>query len=311
MVRKQNRFIWSASRELAPGIPLQAYFVQGERYSVWVDSGDTLMVEDIRETMDRAGIPAEALRFIVNTHSHPGQIGNNGWLAELTDALVAAHRQYAHWHDDFEKLYQEYARSLLPEVITDSAAIRDEVLNILGVPHAVDLFVDEGSQFNLGGPELKAYRFSGHLTAQLGWFEQKTRNFIIGDVITRIDAPRFHGHVSVRGYREALDKLEKLLDSLEVEWVLPAHYEPLSREETKALILKVREFLDRLQTIVLNLITGYELINLEDLWREVCKTIEKEPDFRALRTVYAHVQELKAAGKVKEEEELIYAPTAK
>ncbi len=308
MVRKLNRFIWLASRELAPGIPLNAFFLKGDHYAVWVDSGDLPMRETVAETIDKAG---GEIRFIIHTHSHPGQIGNNGWLTKQTGALVAAHRKYALWHLDYEQLFQEYARSLLPEIIQDEPSLRKEVFEVLDEPSPVDLFVDEGSQFNLGGPELRAYFFSGHTNAQLGWYEQKTRNFLVGDLITRIDAPRFHGHVTVKGYRESLNKLEQLLDQLDVEWILPAHYDPLTREETLELLEKVREFLDRLQTIVLNLITGYELISLADLWREVCKTIEKQPDFRALLTVHAHVQELIEAGKVKEDTEWHYAPTAR
>lgn len=306
-IRRINEYIWEASIELKSGIPLNVHLVKGERFAVWVDSGVKTMFPLLQETMKMAEVPPEMLRFVLHSHPHAHHIGCDGQLARYTGCLIAAQSRYAHWHTDFERHFHDYAGGF-PDLIPDTPQLRAAVLKSLDEEHPVDLHINETVQFDLGGAFLSGYRFSGHMHSELAWFERRTRSFIFGDVVTLIDNRVMHSHVEVRGYRQTLDRIEELLDELHVEQVLYAHHAPMTPFETRQLIDRVRTYLDRLDTIVRNLIIGHGEISLKDLWEKVTTTMERQQDLRSLTTVHAHVQHLIREGEVKEIREGVFGP---
>lgn len=305
--RPINELIWEASIELGGGIPLNVHLVKGERFAVWIDSGVKTMFPLLKATMEAAGAPPEKLRFVLHSHPHAHHIGSDGQLQRYTGCLIAAQSRYAHWHTDFERHFREYAGAF-PDLIPETPALRASVFDALDEEHPVDLHINETVQFDLGRAFLSGYRFSGHMNSELAWFERHTRTFIFGDAITLVDNPIMHSHLDVAGYRHSLDRIEELLDELDVGQVLYAHHAPMTPFETRRLLDRVRTYLDRLDTIVLNLITGHGEIGLKDLWEKVTATMERQQDLRSLTTVNAHVQYLMREGKVKEIEEGVFGP---
>ncbi len=173
--------IFQAKTMLSDVIPLHVYLVRGANYAVWIDSGVKAMFPQLVEVMGRAGVANADLRFVLHTHSHHDHIGCNAQLHARTGCLVAAPANYAAWHADFEQHYQEFARPF-PHLIPDTPDLRDEVLSILDAPHPLDLIIDEGVRFNLGGGvTLTAHSLPGHMLAEFGWFEESTRTLILGD----------------------------------------------------------------------------------------------------------------------------------
>jgi hydroxyacylglutathione hydrolase len=286
--------IYAVNTQLTPAITLNVYMVKGDNYSVWIDSGTAQMFPQFMETMQKAGVANNALRFILHTHAHHDHIGSNGQLADTTGCLVAAHPMYAAWHADFEVQYQELARPF-PDLMPDTPELRAEVLGILDHPHPIDLFIQEGVQFNLGGASLRAYLLPGHMLVEFGWFEQSTKTLILGDAITGLDWPIFHSHLTVSGYRNTLNRITHLLSELDVQLVLFAHFPPMTPAEVHPLIDLARAYIDEIETTILGILAEGPA-SLEQLWRGTCARMDRQVEFRSLNMVKAHMDDLVERG---------------
>jgi len=302
-----NGPIYQAKTNLSDVIPLHVYLVKGANYAVWIDSGVKAMFPQLVETMQKAGVRDSDLRFILHTHSHHDHMGSNGQLVAKTGCLIAAPAHYAAWHSDFERHYQEFARPF-PHLVPDTPALRDEVLGILDNPHPLDVFIDEGAQFNLGGGiSLRAYSFPGHMLAEFGWFEESTHTLILGDAVTGLDWPLFHSHLTVQGYRDSLDKIARLVNELQAEWVLFAHFPPMRPPEVEALLDKARVYIDSIESTMIRIAASQAAVTLEQLWTETCARMERLQEFRSLNMVAAHVQDLMERGIIYETAKETYA----
>lgn len=283
--------IYSAQIQLAPAIILNVYLVKGENYAVWIDSGTAQMFPLLMETMQAAGVANRDLRFILHTHSHHDHIDSNGQLADATGCLVAAHRQYAAWHADFELQYQELARAF-PDLMPDTPELREEVLGILDHPHPIDLYIDEDIEFNLGeSTSLRPYFLPGHMLAEFGWFETGSKTLILGDAITGLEWPIFHSHLTVAGYRNTLDRIEALIRELDVQLILFAHFPPMRPNEITPLLSQARGYINEIESTILAILDEGSA-TLEELWRGTCTRLDRGVEFRSLNMVKAHMDDL-------------------
>jgi hydroxyacylglutathione hydrolase len=282
--------IYQATIALTETIPLNVYLVKGSNYAVWIDSGVKAMFPVLEQTM--VGASVTDLRFILHTHSHHDHIGCNAQLKKKTGCLIAAHPHYAAWHADFEQHYQEFARSF-PHLVADTPELREEVLGILDEPCPLDMYLQEGVEFHLGGSiNLKAISFPGHLLAEFGWFESSSKTLILGDAITGLDWPLFHSHLSVKDYRKSLQKLGNVIPEMKVEKILFAHFPSMNPQETMELIAKAENYIDDIETAVLHILASQDSVSLENLWAQTCSKMKRLQEFRALNMVYAHVVDL-------------------
>jgi glyoxylase-like metal-dependent hydrolase (beta-lactamase superfamily II) len=258
-------------------------------------------------TMQQAGVSDGDLRFILHTHSHHDHIGCNAQLQDRTGCLIAAPAAYAGWHADFEVHYQEFARPF-PHIIPDTPELRAEVLDVLDEPRPLDLVIDEGVVFNLGGGvSLRAFSLPGHMLAELGWLETSTRTLILGDAITGLDWPLFHSHLSVHDYRNTLVRIKQLVMDFDVERVLFAHFSPMTPDELERLLAQAGHYIDEVETTLLRLAASQPTVTLEQLWTDTCARMERLQEFRALNMVFAHVQDLIARGVLREVDRETYA----
>jgi glyoxylase-like metal-dependent hydrolase (beta-lactamase superfamily II) len=299
--------IYQAKVMLNEQIPLHVYMVKGAEYAVWIDSGIKSMFGQLVETMQEAGVQDRDLHFILHTHSHHDHIGCNAQLKDRTGCLIAAPAYYAAWHADFERHYQEFARPF-PDLIPDTPALRDEVLSILDEPRPLDLFTVEGVTFNLGGGvSLTGYSFPGHMMAELGWFEASTHTLILGDAITGLDWSLFHSHLTVQGYRDTLVKIGRLVDDLQVEQVLFAHFPPMTPDEVAKLLVYAASYINEIESTLIRILASQPTVTLEKLWSDLCARMERLQEFRALNMVFAHMIDLQVRGLVREEESGVYS----
>jgi glyoxylase-like metal-dependent hydrolase (beta-lactamase superfamily II) len=291
---KINEYISGVTYHLTDTIPLNVYLVKGELGAVMIDSGINKMHESLIEMASRSGYP---LMAVLNTHSHHDHIGGNAFLKEKTGCEIVAPKTYAHWHHDWEAHYQEFARPF-PSIFPDSQALQDEVLEILDAPHRVDRFCKEGDLWSLGGGiELECWMFSGHMLEEAGWLEKKTRTLILGDVITLLDAPFIHGHLTVSGYRSSLKKLKKMAEEDRFETVLMAHFPPMDKTAFYQLIERAMEYINLLDNTILELLQS-GASSLEKIWISCIERLGKQEEFRSLSTVFAHLKDFEERGMV-------------
>lgn len=299
--------IYQARIMLAEWAPLNVYLVKGTQYAVWIDSGVKSMFPLLVETMHRAGVSDSQLRFILHTHSHHDHIGCNAQIKDKTGCLIAAHPYYARWHADYEFHYHDFARPF-PHLMPDTPELRAEVLDILDEARPLDLFVDEGAQFNLGGGvSLRAYSLPGHLMAELGWFEESTHTLILGDAITMLEGPQFHSHLTVQGYRDSLDKIKRLIGELNVELVVCAHFPPMRPPTVEKLIRDAHTYVDSVETMLIRLVASQPAVTLKQLWTDTCARAERRQEFRSLNMIAAHIQDLMQRGIIREVDRETYS----
>ncbi|MFY0653792.1 MAG: MBL fold metallo-hydrolase [Cyclobacteriaceae bacterium] len=290
--------IHSHNINLTETIPLNVYMVKGKDSSVFIDSGINSMHEDLMKLMDKANVKAEELSHVLNTHSHHDHIGGNAQLVEKTRCKIVAPETYAHWHHDWDAHYNEFARPF-PYIFQDTQKLRDEVFGILDSPHRMDAFCKEGDVVDLGEDiQLECYAFSGHMMEEVGWLETKSNTLILGDVITLIDAPFIHGHLTVKGYQESLDKLERLIEGNGIKTILMSHFEPMTDLEAKELIQKARAYILEIEGVIIETLKSRDM-ELEPLWREVCDKLNKAHEFRSLSTVNAHILDLQEKNAIR------------
>ena len=253
----------------------------------------------LMKTLAEAGVGHADLVHILHTHSHHDHIGGNGQLLKTTSCKIIAPCTYRHWHSDFERHYQEFARSF-PGIFEDTAELRSEVMGILDEPHPVHDTAAEGMLIDLGGGTvLEGMSFSGHMMEEFGWFDRLSGTLILGDVITLMDAPFIHGHVTVSGYRESLDKLSRQVKERGVRQVLMAHFPPMDRQQFDTLLQKAHDYLLKLEKYVFKAVReGNE--TLETIWRTVCEGLNKRHEFRSLATVHAHLEDLVAKQRIRQ-----------
>ncbi|MEM6377455.1 MAG: MBL fold metallo-hydrolase [Bacteroidota bacterium] len=294
-MEKINAHISGVTLQLTDTIPLNVYMVSGASGTIFIDSGINKMHNDLLQMLKDGGLP---LLAILNTHSHHDHIGGNAALQKATGCQIITPRTYAHWHHDWEAHYQEFARPF-PNVFPDNEALRQEVFGIMDGPHMVDSFCKEGMLWALGdGVELECLMFSGHMLEEAGWLEKKTKTLILGDVITLLDAPFIHGHLTVSGYRSSLKKLKQLANEDLFEMVLMAHFPPMDKKAFLGLIMLADKYLDLLGETVLN-IYQEGVTDLEKIWIAFIEKLDKQEEFRSLSTVDAHLIDLKERGLLK------------
>lgn len=287
--------------------PLYLPLVKGRDYAAFVDSGPKTLAPHLPQVMRDAGVADPDLRFVIHTHSHADHVGGDVALKQKTGCLIAGHSAYAHWHADLERHFQEWARPF-PELIPDSPALRAQLTDCFDAPHKLDLYVGEGTVFDMGGGvTLTGYSLPGHMLNDLGWFEASSRTFIVGDAITATDWPHFHMHLTVSGYRTTLSKMRALLRQLQVAQVFLSHFGPMPPGETLAMLDRSEAMMHRMDRVLLKVMSSKDSVPLRDIWHEVATAMGKQRDFQALNTVGAQVQDFVSRGLIREVEPRVYA----
>lgn len=287
-----NDVIFQSKIMLTESVPLFVYLVKGERYSVFIDSGVRSMFPTLLKQMDDANVRPDDLKMILHTHSHHDHMGCNKQLKEKTKCMIGAHPFYEAWHRDFQLHYNEFALKY-PDIIEDSEELRNEVFDPLDGEVPIDFAIDEGSIFYLGdGVILEAFSFPGHMKAEIGYLEHKTKTLILGDAITGLDWEIFHSHLDVGAFRQSLKKIRSVITTKEINHVLFAHYGPKTIAETFDLIEQAEKYIDEIETNLISLLMEEKILTLKELWLGICERMKRKPDFRALNMTNAHIEDL-------------------
>lgn len=282
--------------QITEEIPLYVHAVRGADAVALVDGGLPQSAAAIDALLGEATRTAP-LRYLCNTHPHHDHIGNFRRLRERTGAIVVAAEGARPWLADPERNIREFAFHH-PHIFEDTGKARAELAPTFDGVVTVDVLVQESVVLNLGGGvELEAVRADGHLHAELAWFERSSRCLILGDAVTAIDWPIFHGHVDPVALRQTIRRLRHLVLDRDVVRIVFAHYEARDRNGFLRLLIDLENYLDRVDAWVLDQ-TGPQPRTLEEIWRGVCREARKEPEFRSLAMVASHLGDQQLRGLV-------------
>jgi hydroxyacylglutathione hydrolase len=291
---------------LSPEVPLSVHLITGSNYAVLIDTGVAAMFGQISDLITRTLPDPRQAKLILNTHAHHDHIGCNAGLSEMTGALVAASGEHAAWHVDLERHFQEFALEH-PDLIPDTAQLREEVLKTIDAPRPVDLFITDGQILDLGGGVvLQALSLPGHMPGELGFIERSTKTLILGDSLTGVGWSFFHGYSDVDVYGATLRRLREVIREDGIVRVRPAHYECMSADAALDAIDKVAGGMAAIDSAIRLAARDRPDFTLGEMWEEVSQALHKARDFRGLRVVDAHLHRFGRLGDAREVEADVY-----
>lgn len=148
-----------------------------------------------------------------------------------------------------------------------------------------------------GGVRLEAFSLPGHVVAEIGFFEHRSRTLLLGDALPGIDWPLFHGHVRPAVLRQTLHRLRALTEELSVERVCLAHYPVLVPAAFLDAIAAAEHYVDGIDEFIAATIReSAGGVTVTEVWEATYHHFGKEREFRGLAMVECHLEELRARG---------------
>ncbi len=321
--------VFTTRTTLMPGVPLCVYGVAGRDFGVIVDTGVASMREQLLELCREVG----NVGFVLLTHAHADHIGCNRAVQAATGARFAAAGALP-WIEDMETHYREFC--LVAEGaanagatggpimagadagggvgaeagadgggdLPDSDEQRAEILGLMDGAVHVDVVVGDGARFRLDDDtELVTVALPGHKLEEVAFWNPATGDLFMGDVFLALAAPFFHGFQTARGFRSSLERVERMLADGAVTRVLPAHHEPLDADGAAREVARTRAFLREVEDATVEVAAaGREGgVTFSELWRGVCRALNRQLEFRGYAMLQAQVAELVQEGVLRRE----------
>lgn len=292
-----DKSIYYTTLDLMPEVPLNIYALKGRGYSILIDTGIRQMKDQVLSLCNEVG----NIKNVLITHAHADHIGCNSAVKEKTGAQFYAAGALS-WIENPETHYMEFC--IPSEHLPDSQQQRDEILGLMDSPVNIDVVLSEGTIFRPGnGIELETITLPGHKLEEVGFLNRSTGDLFTGDILLAVAAPFFHGFQSARKFRKSLHKIISLLDSGIVNRVFASHHHPLNKERAFEAIKTTEVFLDQ---VMENVILEAKGVNFPDLWKNVCRNMKKQLEFRGFAMLDVQVNELIEDGILIKEEGRIF-----
>jgi hydroxyacylglutathione hydrolase len=171
-----------------------------------IDSGFGSDLAATEHLLREAGVGAENLQLIVNTHYHSDHSGGNSGLQRKFGVAIGAHR----WEADLVNR-------------RDRAAGGAEWLDQPIEAYQVDLLLSDGDVIDAGEIQLQVIHTPGHTLGHICLYEPESQILMGGDLLHKGDVawvnPFQEGVGAVQRIMESLDRLL----SLPIQVVLPGH----------------------------------------------------------------------------------------
>jgi glyoxylase-like metal-dependent hydrolase (beta-lactamase superfamily II) len=171
--------------------------VRGPR-PVLVDTGFGSDVQVTEHLLREAGVPAQSLSLIVNTHYHSDHIGGNSRLQQRYGLPIAAHR----W--DAALVNQR-----------DREVCGAQWLNQPVEPYQVNRPLAEGDEIDTGRVILHVLHTPGHTLGHISLYEPSEQVLICGDVVHKDDV------AWINTFLEGPDALQRAMMTLDKVACLP------------------------------------------------------------------------------------------
>jgi glyoxylase-like metal-dependent hydrolase (beta-lactamase superfamily II) len=205
------------------------YLVIGDDCALLVDTGveDSVRVH-LREYLRLKGIPAERLRYALNTHADFDHIGGNGPLKELNPEVLLTCGEYdRRLIEDVEALITDRYGEFQHQHGFDETDETKAFIRTVTQVSSIDIGLQGGETFDLGNRRVEILHVPGHSPGHLAVFDPLTNSVMVGDavladsVLTAKGEPAFPPtYRDVDSYRATV----RTLLALQPDALLTAHY---------------------------------------------------------------------------------------
>lgn len=205
------------------------YLFVGEHSALLVDTGIRESITDtLLPYLAESGIDPSIVRWAVNTHCDFDHTGGNGALkAALPHVQIAAHRLDRALTEDVQRLiderYGEFRDSDGFDDPPETTAYLRSVTDL--VP--VDLVLEGGEEFDLGGRSVRVLHVPGHSPGHVAVFDPENRAVAIGDATLGTTVPYADGRPAFPPTYRDVDPYVASIETfraLDADLVLTAHY---------------------------------------------------------------------------------------
>ena len=295
--------IWRIESILGPR-PFSQYLLRGER-SLLVDTG---VAETpgavILPALEALGMPAFRLDFVLISHADVDHFGGNEAIrAAAPSALLCAHAADVPWIEDRERILRERYGWYVAHGIGYPPEVAAWLRDAMGADTPIDLRLQGGETFRLGaGLEARLLHLPGHSDGHLGIWEPASRSAIVIDAVMAKGLLDTEGNVihpspyfDPAGYIASVE----LLESLEPERLLTAHYEVIEGDAVGRFLADTRTFVANARAVIAEELAAAGELTLAEL---LARADPRLGPFTSMPNELAgplrgHLRELVAAGR--------------
>lgn len=231
------------------------YLLVGETGALLVDTG---IRESITETflpyLETAGINPALVKWAVNTHCDFDHTGGNGALkAALPHVQIVAHALDRDFTENIEHLIDgRYGEFRATDGFDDPAETTSYLRSVTDlVP--VDVVVQGGEQFDLGGRTVTVLHTPGHSPGHVAVHDPENRALLIGDATLGATVPYADGRAAFPPtYRDTTPYLGSIATfrALDPELVLTAHYPIYEGADAEGFLAESEQYVGVIDTVL-------------------------------------------------------------
>jgi glyoxylase-like metal-dependent hydrolase (beta-lactamase superfamily II) len=283
------------------------WLIQGRDRSVLFDTGvDTAIPQHLMPYLSHAGIPPESIGWVVVSHADVDHFGGVADAHEqLPVAAVVAGRADSGLIADYSRFEAERVRGFRSPWGLDESPEAIAWCRAVARVARVDRAVDGGEVLDLGDRQVEIVAVPGHTHGHLAlrdissgaWF---VSDAVLGDAVPLADGtPAFPP--TYRYVEEYLRTIE-LIARAAPPTLTTAHYGTYSGAEVGDFLDVSRDFVDRLERVVLAVVTEAGPSSLTELLPEINRRVATWPvdgtDAALAFPVVGHLERLRDSGRV-------------
>lgn len=278
--------------EIVPGVhridtPLgnrvnSLYLFVGDRAAMLFDTGiDGTSTTHLLPYLRDIGLQPEMVRAVVVSHC---DVDHFGGLADarraFPHALFCAHLLDAPLMCDYSVYERQRARGFLEEYGLDEDPVVLAWTRQVADEAPVDLMLAGGERFDLGQRYVEIVHLPGHTLGHLGVHDPERGVAAVGDAVLGAAVPFADGTAAFPPtYRHVEQYLAtvRLLESMDAQWLLTAHYPTMRDGDARRFLTRSREFVEALDEAVRADLGAHGPSTLEDLLGRVNDAVRSWP----------------------------------